>query len=575
MKKIVGIALLVCLLTTGCGINKTDIGLKEETQMTTSMVEQEKEPDILTQKVSSETYHDIDKLEERLAWQMDDVIIKRFESFMTTYGIEQDRTSEGLLLFDNSEEVPLGAFVGTWRTKTESSLKEVRIDLEKTDKEKSKLTVTLTSDKEEKYEGVYNIKDGETTFDNQTGLMIRTNKVKDAFNIKLVKGELEVRAVADFAFDRMPKVNQYAYQGILNNGPRMMSMETLLKGIKVAKDDRFITIEASDQAHLGYLLVTSNQEGKKEPIGVPMEFNNLDILAYTINQDKQLAKVYTHPKEEGQVTYIYHTPLGNYEVVVMKETETEPHMAETEFFPNPLTTSGALNKREQDRLFYEQGETMIFGKAVNDQRPRLKGIDKESIGAKVLHVYYQEMGYLTRPFERERLQVIPDKESTSGVIVEHRLGSTKTKQVATYKVDEKGDVTSDNKQLHGRNILYQMLPIVTTVETEKKARERLKETQWVGDDYQWLTAYEDYLQIEYVNQEGEYLDVTDYELVAPDYLVLTGHAPTNKKEIIQYHLFFYPDESIRLMRTLEEDKKQEKEEFKQIDDRALDVFKIE
>lgn len=574
MKKIVGIALLVCLLTTGCGINETDIGLKEETHMTTSMVEQEKEPEILTQKVSSETYHDIDKLEERLAWQMDDVIIKRFESFMTTYGIEPDRKTEELLLFDTSQEVPLGAFVGTWQTKTESSLKEVRIDLEKTDKEKSKLILTLTSDEEEKYEGVYDIKEGETTFDQQKGLMIRTNKVKDAFNIRLVKGELEVRAVTNFGFDRMPKVNQYAYQGILNNGPRMMTMETLLKGIKVAKDDRFITIEASEQAHLGYLLVTSDQEGKKEPIGVPMEFNNLDILAYTIHQEKQLAKVYTHPKEEGQVTYIYRTPLGNYEVVVMKETESEPHMAETEFFPNPLTTRGVINKWEQDRLFDEEGETLIFGKAVSDQRPRLKGIDKESIGDKVRHLYYQEMGYLTRPFERERLQVLPDKESTSGVIVEHRLGDTKTKQVATYKVNDKGEVASDNKQLDGGNILYQMLPVVTTVETEKKARERLKETQWVGEDYQWLTAYEDYLQIEYVNQEGEYLDVTDYALVAPDYLVLTGHAP-DKEEIIQYHLFFYPDESIRLMRTLEEDTKQGKEGVKQTDDRVLDVFKME
>lgn len=574
MKKIVGIALLVCLLTTGCGINETDIGLKEETHMTTSMVEQEKEPEILTQKVSSETYHDIDKLEERLAWQMDDVIIKRFESFMTTYGIEPDRKTEELLLFDTSQEVPLGAFVGTWQTKTESSLKEVRIDLEKTDKEKSKLILTLTSDEEEKYEGVYDIKEGETTFDQQKGLMIRTNKVKDAFNIRLVKGELEVRAVTNFGFDRMPKVNQYAYQGILNNGPRMMTMETLLKGIKVAKDDRFITIEASEQAHLGYLLVTSDQEGKKEPIGVPMEFNNLDILAYTIHQEKQLAKVYTHPKEEGQVTYIYRTPLGNYEVVVMKETESEPHMAETEFFPNPLTTRGVINKWEQDRLFDEEGETLIFGKAVSDQRPRLKGIDKESIGDKVRHLYYQEMGYLTRPFERERLQVLPDKESTSGVIVEHRLGDTKTKQVATYKVNDKGEVASDNKQLDGGNILYQMLPVVTTVETEKKARERLKETQWVGEDYQWLTAYEDYLQIEYVNKEGEYLDVTDYALVAPDYLVLTGHAP-DKEEIIQYHLFFYPDESIRLMRTLEEDTKQGKEGVKQTDDRVLDVFKME
>lgn len=574
MKKIVGIALLVCLLTTGCGINETDIGLKEETHMTTSMVEQEKEPEILTQKVSSETYHDIDKLEERLAWQMDDVIIKRFESFMTTYGIEPDRKTEELLLFDTSQEVPLGAFVGTWQTKTESSLKEVRIDLEKTDKEKSKLILTLTSDEEEKYEGVYDIKEGETTFDQQKGLMIRTNKVKDAFNIRLVKGELEVRAVTNFGFDRMPKVNQYAYQGILNNGPRMMTMETLLKGIKVAKDDRFITIEASEQAHLGYLLVTSDQEGKKEPIGVPMEFNNLDILAYTIHQEKQLAKVYTHPKEEGQVTYIYCTPLGNYEVVVMKETESEPHMAETEFFPNPLTTRGVINKWEQDRLFDEEGETLIFGKAVSDQRPRLKGIDKESIGDKVRHLYYQEMGYLTRPFERERLQVLPDKESTSGVIVEHRLGDTKTKQVATYKVNDKGEVASDNKQLDGGNILYQMLPVVTTVETEKKARERLKETQWVGEDYQWLTAYEDYLQIEYVNKEGEYLDVTDYALVAPDYLVLTGHAP-DKEEIIQYHLFFYPDESIRLMRTLEEDTKQGKEGVKQTDDRVLDVFKME
>lgn len=574
MKKIVGIALLVCLLTTGCGINETDIGLKEETHMTTSTVEQEKEPEILTQKVSSETYHDIDKLEERLAWQMDDVIIKRFESFMTTYGIEPDRKTEELLLFDTSQEVPLGAFVGTWQTKTESSLKEVRIDLEKTDKEKSKLILTLTLDEEEKYEGVYDIKEGETTFDQQKGLMIRTNKVKDAFNIRLVKGELEVRAVTNFGFDRMPKVNQYAYQGILNNGPRMMTMETLLKGIKVAKDDRFITIEASEQAHLGYLLVTSDQEGKKEPIGVPMEFNNLDILAYTIHQEKQLAKVYTHPKEEGQVTYIYRTPLGNYEVVVMKETESEPHMAETEFFPNPLTTRGVINKWEQDRLFDEEGETLIFGKAVSDQRPRLKGIDKESIGDKVRHLYYQEMGYLTRPFERERLQVLPDKESTSGVIVEHRLGDTKTKQVATYKVNDKGEVASDNKQLDGGNILYQMLPVVTTVETEKKARERLKETQWVGEDYQWLTAYEDYLQIEYVNQEGEYLDVTDYALVAPDYLVLTGHAP-DKEEIIQYHLFFYPDESIRLMRTLEEDTKQGKEGVKQTDDRVLDVFKME
>lgn len=574
MKKIVGIALLVCLLTTGCGINETDIGLKEETHMTTSMVEQEKEPEILTQKVSSETYHDIDKLEERLAWQMDDVIIKRFESFMTTYGIEPDRKTEELLLFDTSQEVPLGAFVGTWQTKTESSLKEVRIDLEKTDKEKSKLILTLTSDEEEKYEGVYDIKEGETTFDQQKGLMIRTNKVKDAFNIRLVKGELEVRAVTNFGFDRMPKVNQYAYQGILNNGPRMMTMETLLKGIKVAKDDRFITIEASEQAHLGYLLVTSDQEGKKEPIGVPMEFNNLDILAYTIHQEKQLAKVYTHPKEEGQVTYIYRTPLGNYEVVMMKETESEPHMAETEFFPNPLTTRGVINKWEQDRLFDEEGETLIFGKAVSDQRPRLKGIDKESIGDKVRHLYYQEMGYLTRPFERERLQVLPDKESTSGVIVEHRLGDTKTKQVATYKVNDKGEVASDNKQLDGGNILYQMLPVVTTVETEKKARERLKETQWVGEDYQWLTAYEDYLQIEYVNKEGEYLDVTDYALVAPDYLVLTGHAP-DKEEIIQYHLFFYPDESIRLMRTLEEDTKQGKEGVKQTDDRVLDVFKME
>lgn len=574
MKKIVGIALLVCLLTTGCGINETDIGLKEETHMTTSMVEQEKEPEILTQKVSSETYHDIDKLEERLAWQMDDVIIKRFESFMTTYGIEPDRKTEELLLFDTSQEVPLGAFVGTWQTKTESSLKEVRIDLEKTDKEKSKLILTLTLDEEEKYEGVYDIKEGETTFDQQKGLMIRTNKVKDAFNIRLVKGELEVRAVTNFGFDRMPKVNQYAYQGILNNGPQMMTMETLLKGIKVAKDDRFITIEASEQAHLGYLLVTSDQEGKKEPIGVPMEFKNLDILAYTIHQEKQLAKVYTHPKEEGQVTYIYRTPLGNYEVVVMKETESEPHMAETEFFPNPLTTRGVINKWEQDRLFDEEGETLIFGKAVSDQRPRLKGIDKESIGDKVRHLYYQEMGYLTRPFERERLQVLPDKESTSGVIVEHRLGDTKTKQVATYKVNDKGEVASDNKQLDGGNILYQMLPVVTTVETEKKARERLKETQWVGEDYQWLTAYEDYLQIEYVNQEGEYLDVTDYALVAPDYLVLTGHAP-DKEEIIQYHLFFYPDESIRLMRTLEEDTKQGKEGVKQTDDRVLDVFKME
>ena len=574
MKKIVGIALLVCLLTTGCGINETDIGLKEETHMTTSMVEQEKEPEILTQKVSSETYHDIDKLEERLAWQMDDVIIKRFESFMTTYGIEPDRKTEELLLFDTSQEVPLGAFVGTWQTKTESSLKEVRIDLEKTDKEKSKLILTLTSDEEEKYEGVYDIKEGETTFDQQKGLMIRTNKVKDAFNIRLVKGELEVRAVTNFGFDRMPKVNQYAYQGILNNGPRMMTMETLLKGIKVAKDDRFITIEASEQAHLGYLLVTSDQEGKKEPIGVPMEFNNLDILAYTIHQEKQLAKVYTHPKEEGQVTYIYRTPLGNYEVVVMKETESEPHMAETEFFPNPLTTRGVINKWEQDRLFDEEGETLIFGKAVSDQRPRLKGIDKESIGDRVRHLYYQEMGYLTRPFERERLQVLPDKESMSGVIVEHRLGDTKTKQVATYKVNDKGEVASDNKQLDGGNILYQMLPVVTTVETEKKARERLKETQWVGEDYQWLTAYEDYLQIEYVNKEGEYLDVTDYALVAPDYLVLTGHAP-DKEEIIQYHLFFYPDESIRLMRTLEEDTKQGKEGVKQTDDRVLDVFKME
>lgn len=574
MKKIVGIALLVCLLTTGCGINETDIGLKEETHMTTSMVEQEKEPEILTQKVSSETYHDIDKLEERLAWQMDDVIIKRFESFMTTYGIEPDRKTEELLLFDTSQEVPLGAFVGTWQTKTESSLKEVRIDLEKTDKEKSKLILTLTLDEEEKYEGVYDIKEGETTFDQQKGLMIRTNKVKDAFNIRLVKGELEVRAVTNFGFDRMPKVNQYAYQGILNNGPRMMTMETLLKGIKVAKDDRFITIEASEQAHLGYLLVTSDQEGKKEPIGVPMEFKNLDILAYTIHQEKQLAKVYTHPKEEGQVTYIYRTPLGNYEVVVMKETESEPHMAETEFFPNPLTTRGVINKWEQDRLFDEEGETLIFGKAVSDQRPRLKGIDKESIGDKVRHLYYQEMGYLTRPFERERLQVLPDKESTSGVIVEHRLGDTKTKQVATYKVNDKGEVASDNKQLDGGNILYQMLPVVTTVETEKKARERLKETQWVGEDYQWLTAYEDYLQIEYVNKEGEYLDVTDYALVAPDYLVLTGHAP-DKEEIIQYHLFFYPDESIRLMRTLEEDTKQGKEGVKQTDDRVLDVFKME
>ena len=177
----------------------------------------------------------------------------------------------------------------------------------------------------------------ETSFKIDDGVMFNTTEVENAFKLTLKDGKLIFTKNNNFGLVDLGDNVELPFKGLNNQATEMKDIDSILNGVKNNHIKNVVALEAYDQAHLGYLYVSSRVMIGMNDTNEPFyEFNNYDILSYEINSEKQIAKFLVHEGENYFVSYIYRTPLNNYEIVKINGFKKVDEVMAEGFYPNEI-----------------------------------------------------------------------------------------------------------------------------------------------------------------------------------------------------------------------------------------------
>ena len=546
MKKITVMLFVLLFSISGCASNTSTVKKGKTEEQTKNIKKEEYKP--ILKKVSKEIYPDIDKLDDSLFWKQDEAIVKRYTEFSKKYMINPNLKEADLLKVSKEKDVPIGILVGTWGN-DDGNIKKLRIDLRNGEKNDGFLAVNFFGNDGKDYYASYSLKDDETKFDSEKGISLNVGQTDNALKLTLKDGKLELVKLKDFGLVGLEEVTNLSYQGIKNDASKMTDMDSILSKTKQPFIRYNLSLEKNEKAHLGYFLISNrvlstNEDGSSKRL----EFFNHDILAYQIDQEKQLAKFFVGREEDRSfVTYVYKTPIDNYEVVTVYDDITEQKIKTEEFYPFGLLTDNVIPKNNDDSLYYDRGTSYVWSQKPNEPRNVLDDLSEDEVKKRVLQSYFESERITDNPFKKS-LYGISSNEKASGQIIQLHAGQPQTHIILNYTINKDGEITVKEKNnISGKNIFDANLEQKSIVSTREEAIDLLKSKDWTGYSYQTkatLIFDEKELWIRRFQTDSSQLKIDDIILVSPDHVALEGTEMLNNP--VTYHIYFYPDGSLKL-----------------------------
>lgn len=550
---------MMLLMLVGCGQKEAKKENTKSTSIGEEIITRTKEVTIKKQepiikKVSEDIYPEIKDLESSSLWQQDNEIIKSYQKLSKKFAIKPNWDEKELVRVSGKKDIPYGALIGNWASDSDA-IKNIRINFTEdvnnpllSEDQQSFLSIKFFAKNGMNYTGNYTLTPDSVSFNQSEGILIRINNTEDAIKITLQEGKLVIEKMNEFDITGFNKPAILSYQGIQNDGEEITDIDSVLTGVKQPIFESDVTIEKHKEGSLGYLLVYSRVLAVAEANqNEKMDFANNDILAYEINPDAQMAKFFQVDKEGTEkVTYIYKTPINNYEVVTAYGATDESEDEKEELIKVGISTSNVIPKKNSDSLFFENGMNDLFKTKNQNEAKKIDTLSDEELYASILNAFFEAEGISNSPFKKS-LYGLSAKDRNNGNIVQTHLNQPQTHIVLTYTIDKEGVIHTDNEsKMDNKEILSFGVPPEPVVTTTEEAMSLLSSREWdasVDEMKSIMTVNEEQLLIDRDQADDTRLRIEEIELVAPDHLVLRG------KQIVSdvtYHVYFYQDGTIKL-----------------------------